>query len=594
MHVSLQGRDAHVHMAGYGSTKRKQHQVVFGEHAYLNMLARAADPILIHLDGEICFANEAAAGLLGASLAVELIGMHVLKFIHPDNHEVTRKRIADILNSQRPSKPFGQMVLRLDGDPIEVEVVGTPLEFDGRKAVQVLFRHPVTYAGDVEIQERLKGILEAGTDVVLMADEDGRIVYMNRQARKISGKGPDEEILDVMLSDFYPPEVDKRIREEGISEAKRRGSWSTEAELMCANGNRLPCDQVLLAQRSPHGYYFSVVARDISDRIRREREINRLNQQLKGDVIERTDQLRQAQKELLEKAHKAGMAHIATSILHNVGNLLNSVITSSEELCQTVETSRILSISRGNRLLRRHWDDIEGFMTRDPRGKRLLNLYLAVEDAVLDEHETMLENARNMIQKIGLIRNVVRAQQNYADGGKQEESVSLREVVEDSLMIEENNLIAANIRVERHYSEVPEVWGRRIHLVHVLVNLFKNARESIEEANPKLRQVTVNIRMEENRACILVSDTGTGIPPENLTVIFQHGYTTKQGSNGFGLHGCANTIKELGGRIQAHSEGSGRGAVMRIEFGPECFNKIGWTDPAAKARETPNLGRSDR
>jgi signal transduction histidine kinase len=63
---------------------------------------------------------------------------------------------------------------------------------------------------------------------------------------------------------------------------------------------------------------------------------------------------------------------------------------------------------------------------------------------------------------------------------------------------------------------------------------------------------------------IRVEDNGIGIPPENLTRIFSHGFTTRPDGHGFGLHIGAINAREMGGSLSVASEGTGRGATFTL------------------------------
>jgi signal transduction histidine kinase len=68
----------------------------------------------------------------------------------------------------------------------------------------------------------------------------------------------------------------------------------------------------------------------------------------------------------------------------------------------------------------------------------------------------------------------------------------------------------------------------------------------------------------DSRLHIDVQDTGEGIAPENLKRLFAHGFTTRERGHGFGLHSSASAALEMGGTLEAHSEGAGRGAVFSL------------------------------
>jgi signal transduction histidine kinase len=94
----------------------------------------------------------------------------------------------------------------------------------------------------------------------------------------------------------------------------------------------------------------------------------------------------------------------------------------------------------------------------------------------------------------------------------------------------------------------------------------RNATFACDETGRPDQRITVRIAGDPSRVRISVSDNGVGIPAENLTRIFSHGFTTKQDGHGFGLHSGALAAKELGGSLSVQSDGPGHGATFTLEL----------------------------
>ena len=102
--------------------------------------------------------------------------------------------------------------------------------------------------------------------------------------------------------------------------------------------------------------------------------------------------------------------------------------------------------------------------------------------------------------------------------------------------------------------------------VPAFLEALNNAKQALD-ARPESRRLTLRIASSEGgRVRVEVEDNGTGIARENLTRIFQHGFTTKKTGHGFGLHSGANTAWEMGGSLQVHSDGPGTGATFILEL----------------------------
>ncbi|WP_179131145.1 sensor histidine kinase [Candidatus Entotheonella palauensis] len=293
-------------------------------------------------------------------------------------------------------------------------------------------------------------------------------------------------------------------------------------------------------------------------------DLQSLNADLETRVHQRTQQLQQAQQELIAQAHRAGMADIAANVLHNVGNVLNSVTTSASVIATTVHDSHLTKLFKANELLRQQADDLEHFVSADDKAVKLLRYYLLLDEPLHHEQHEVLSNIEVLQTKIRLINEIVVAQQSYAQGGALVEGLELEEEVELALTLQGSSVERHGVLLEREYARVGRVQGQRTKLVHVLVNLLKNATEAMGEVSAGEKHLRVVIESDATRAYIRVSDTGCGILSSELESIFTHGMTTKAEGHGFGLHSSANYMTEMGGWLWAESGGEGEGATFVI------------------------------
>ena len=304
----------------------------------------------------------------------------------------------------------------------------------------------------------------------------------------------------------------------------------------------------------------------IQEQKQTEARVQALNEELEERVRERTTELEAAQKDLVENAHYTGMAEIATSILHNVGNILNSISTSGYVIRETVESSKMAAILKANQLLEQNMDRIEDFFIKDPKGLQLLNFYLSLGNIFKTENKKLNEHIKNLIEKIDTVKDVVAQQHNYASGIHQSEERSLEELLETSVKILETGMAGRDIEIQRHYEPVPKVKVQKTRLVHTLVNILKNASEAIQSHNGSERKIYLSIGREDSWIVVRIRDTGMGILKENLGKVFTHGFTTKEKGHGFGLHSCAEAMSHIGGALKVESEGEGRGATFVLQF----------------------------
>ncbi len=299
---------------------------------------------------------------------------------------------------------------------------------------------------------------------------------------------------------------------------------------------------------------------------RRRSRLEGINKEIERQVQQRTRELTEAHKQLVEASRQAGMAEIATNVLHNVGNVLNSVNVSAESVAGKVRHFRITSLKQVAELLRAHADNLPDFLTNDPRGKELPAYLVRLAENLAEPQQGILQELVCLQKNIEHIKEVVAMQQSYARRSGMLEALSAVELVEAAIHINNDAFTRHGVDLVREYDEVPPVLADRHKVLPILVNLLTNAKHALADAEDEKRlvvQVGVNC---DDEVEIRVIDSGVGIPAENLTRIFQHGFTTRENGHGFGLHSGALAAREMGGRLSVQSEGVGRGAVFTLQL----------------------------
>ena len=286
---------------------------------------------------------------------------------------------------------------------------------------------------------------------------------------------------------------------------------------------------------------------------------------LENLVDERTFELRSAQQQLIEKAHQAGMADIASSTLHNVGNILNSVNASSQAIEEVLHLSSLNKFNEANKILRQNINNLETFFSKDSKGKKLMDYYLKLDDLLVGEKVEIAEQIKRLRQKVEAITEVVHAQQTYAGSAQLTEKYSLEGIIDDALTIRAESLKNLKILVVKNFQRVPKVPIQKIKLMHILINLISNAEESLGRVDPGSRNLTITLEQIEKKIYLKVADSGLGIPDKDKEKIFEHGFTTKQKGHGFGLHSCANFMTEMNGQIRVEDNVT-QGAKFVLEF----------------------------
>jgi PAS domain S-box-containing protein len=294
---------------------------------------------------------------------------------------------------------------------------------------------------------------------------------------------------------------------------------------------------------------------------------------LRGVLFDITEQ-KQAEEELevlnkrlVESSRQAGMAEVATGVLHNVGNVLNSVNVSSTLICDQVRNSRAARLRDVVLLLNNNASDLGNFITNDPKGKIIPNYLTSLSERLAAEQQDLLKELELLTKNVEHIKEIVAMQQNYAKVSGIIESLSVKNLVEDALQMNAAALARHGILVIRDFHEVPVISVDKHKILQILVNLIRNAKYAIDAAARRDKRLSVTIRLNERTMIeISVTDNGIGIAPDNLTRIFSHGFTTKRDGHGFGLHSGALAAKEMGGSLSAFSEGVGKGATFILQL----------------------------
>ncbi|MGA2034492.1 MAG: ATP-binding protein [Thermoguttaceae bacterium] len=313
---------------------------------------------------------------------------------------------------------------------------------------------------------------------------------------------------------------------------------------------------------------------DLEARVeQRTQQLSQANLELTREVAERKraeHELESVHQQFVGAARRAGMAEVATGVLHNVGNVLNSVNVSAILVTDCLRRSKVADLSRALDLMNHDAADLARFLTKDEKGKHLPKFLNLVASHLAHDQSQLLSEMQSLTKNVDHVKTIVAMQQSYARAGGLVETVDLTSLVDDALKLNASSLGRYDIALVREYADTPHVRVDKQKVLQILVNLVSNARDALTESGRKDRRLVVRVRIggdaREERIFIDVIDNGVGIAKENLTRIFSHGFTTKKEGHGFGLHSSANAAKELGGSLTAHSDGPECGAVLTLEL----------------------------
>ena len=282
---------------------------------------------------------------------------------------------------------------------------------------------------------------------------------------------------------------------------------------------------------------------------------------------ESEEELGRMHRQLVDVSRHAGMAEVATSVLHNVGNVLNSVNVSSSLITDKVRKSKVANLARAVGLLRERSADLPAFLSQDPKGRQLAPYLNGLADHLAKEQQEILDELKSLGANIDHIKEIIAMQQSYAKVLGVVESLPVATLVEDALSLNAGAMERHHVQVIREYAGVPPILVDKHKVLQVLVNLIRNAKYALDDRGHSDKQMTLRIAPNgENLVRISVIDNGVGIAPENLTRIFEHGFTTRKEGHGFGLHNGALAARQLGGSLTVQSDGFGKGATFTLEL----------------------------
>jgi signal transduction histidine kinase len=306
--------------------------------------------------------------------------------------------------------------------------------------------------------------------------------------------------------------------------------------------------------------YYEGTVRDISARKRAE------------------DDRQELQNRLIALSRRAGMAEVATGVLHNVGNVLNSVNVSATVVADKLRQSELPSLAKVNQLIQANRQNLATFLTDDARGKLVPDFIADLGQCLAQEQQAMLGELSTLVKGIEHIKEIVTTQQSLA----RESTVLLpaepAKLMEAAIAMQGDSLERHGIEVVRQFNCGEPIAMDKHKVLQILINLISNAKHAVKLSTSGDKRMTLVIDSvhagERRRLRFVVKDTGVGIPAENLTRIFSHGFTTKVNGHGFGLHSAANAATEMGGSLSGHSDGPGRGACFTLEL-PAPANRVG-------------------
>jgi PAS domain S-box-containing protein len=440
-----------------------------------------------------------------------------------------------------------------------------------------------------EGEARLRMIVDTAFDAVVGIDSHGTIIEWNPQAHSTFGWSR-QEALGRNLAETIIPHDQREAHQQGLAQYLKTGNGPilgrrVETMALHKDGHALPMELTVSPIQINGTVIFSAFIRDITERKQAEEAIRQANQSLEQRVQERTSELQleieerkeaetkleHTHQELMEASRLAGKAEVITGVLHNVGNVLNSVNVSATMIDDQLHGSQIASLTKLSELISSQSNNLSEFFTNDKRGKLIPSFLTELVRAFGSERDLILAELANMVKGVNHIKQIVAAQQSLARiGNSALTTIEPSQLMETALAIQGGALERRGIEVIRRFEDTPMVLTDEHKVLQILINLVSNAKHALEGCCNRAKQLILVIQLVEESQCPLirfqVTDTGIGIAPENMGRIFSHGFTTKQDGHGFGLHSAANAAKEMGGTLSVASDGLDQGTTFTLDI----------------------------
>ena len=402
----------------------------------------------------------------------------------------------------------------------------------------------------------LQSVFNFISEAVVVTDEAGRIIMFNPSARRLAGEGVLLEDSDQWFKKyacFYPDRVTPFPMEEQPIIRAIQGESVDNVEIFVQNIRGLD-----------NGLYVNVSGSPLRD----------ANGNRKGAVVvfrDVTDKIKS--EEALMQAFTRGRLEIVDTILHNIGNAINSVSvgidTIHHQLRHDKLTPRLIALANA---IEEHQDDLSDYVKNDPQGQKVLPFLLTLAHDFKDVRQQWEETVQRIRDRTRHIVDIIRTQDSYQGTHGTRKDINIATAVSDAIKILQDSIDKRQIQLEINCDSVhQEIRMQESQFHQMLVNLIKNSIEAIDALAQlgelqEVPRIQVLAQIEDHILSIYITDNGIGLTPEEIEKIFAAGFTTKEHGSGLGLHSSANFVISSGGRIYPLSPGKGKGTTMHIMF----------------------------
>lgn len=398
----------------------------------------------------------------------------------------------------------------------------------------------------------LQSILDSMGDSVIVADENGKVLFFNPEAEGLIdiAMGTTLSELPEQYGLFLPDTITPFPSDEFPLTRAIHGEFSDNVEMFIRN------------EKVPQGVYIEVAGRPLQDESGKQRG---------GVIVFRDVTERKRTDEALARAYTQGRLEIVDTLLHNIGNAINSVTIGIGTVYASLVKNRLTRRLRGLAdAIEGHQDNFGDYVTNHPQGQKVAPFIIGLADDFMSQDKKLAETVSRVQDRAEHIADIVRMQKSLGKSSVYRKDINLRQAIDDAITVLAESIRKRDIEIHIDCKNTPEEIRTQESQFHqMLVNLIKNSVEAIDElavsiglSEPPFIKIRCNVKLTS--FILEVVDNGIGIEKDKFTIIFGGDYTTKESGSGLGLHSIANFVDGLNGKISPLSDGIGKGATMRV------------------------------
>jgi PAS domain S-box-containing protein len=461
-------------------------------------------------EGKFLDCNHAMMEMLGYSSKEEILKIDLVRdlYVHPED----RARFQRQMERDGFVKDYEVEFRKRDGGKITVLLTSYPFrdekgEIVGYEGINLdISERKLIEEERREANEFFRNLIESSVDGIIATDMNGTIFIFNKGAETITGYTAEEVVGKIPIVEFYPKGMAKEVMKKLRSPEFGGVGKLTPVQLTVLNKAKETIPIQLSAALIHDRAGKEVASVGIFTDLR-----PRLNMEKK---------LQETHLQLVSSEKMASLGKLAAGIAHEINNPLGGILIYSS---------------------------------------------LMMED--LPEKDSKREDLARIVQEAGRCKEIVRSLLEFARQTEPRmEPVDINRAITDGLFFLENQALFHNIHIDKLLDpSLPHAVGNAGQLKQVFMNIIINAAEAMH-GNGKLT-ITTSASPDRKTVFMEFSDTGEGIPEENLSRIFEPFFTTKDigKGTGLGLSTSYGIIESHGGKISVKSR-VGEGATFTIEL----------------------------